>query len=276
MLERGQRAADRARDLAPVGLPAAARSPRATRAEPPILEPRDYGSPDPFERRPRGDHPAGGLVRALRARRSCAASSPASCRRRRFTTSPGCGSTEVGEGRRRLRAARDRWLASPARRLQGGVIAMQADFAMLAAVETMAGRASAIAGLDLKANFLRPVPPDGTDLDGARRGGPQRPDDRDHPRRGHERRRKAGRCWPPARPCTCPAAQPTWARSSSARGPRTELSTEPTRGRGREEAPSPRRAPAARLAGAPRSPRACACRPPPRASSRPAPGPCGA
>ena len=41
---------------------------------------------------------------------------------------------------------------------------MQADFAMLAAVETTAGPGVAIAGLDLKANFLRPVPPDGTDL----------------------------------------------------------------------------------------------------------------
>ena len=41
---------------------------------------------------------------------------------------------------------------------------MQADFAMLAAAETMAAPGVAIAGLDLKANFLRPAPPDGSDL----------------------------------------------------------------------------------------------------------------
>ena len=36
---------------------------------------------------------------------------------------------------------------------------MQADFAMLAAAETKAAPGVAIAGLDLKANFLRPVRP---------------------------------------------------------------------------------------------------------------------
>src|SRR5262249_47383535 len=72
--------------------------------------------------------------------------------------------TEVGEGRATFTLPATEWLASPPRPPQGGVIAMQADFAMLAAVETTAGPGVAIAGLDLKANFLRPVPPDGTDL----------------------------------------------------------------------------------------------------------------
>ena len=72
--------------------------------------------------------------------------------------------TEVGEGTATFALPASEWLASPARRLQGGVIAMQADFAMLAAAETMAAPGVAIAGLDLKANFLRPVPPDGSDL----------------------------------------------------------------------------------------------------------------
>jgi uncharacterized protein (TIGR00369 family) len=41
---------------------------------------------------------------------------------------------------------------------------MLADFAMLAAAETMAAPGVAIAGLDLKANFLRPLQPDGSEL----------------------------------------------------------------------------------------------------------------
>jgi uncharacterized protein (TIGR00369 family) len=41
---------------------------------------------------------------------------------------------------------------------------MLADFAMLAATATKAGAGVAIAGLDLKANFLRPVAADGADL----------------------------------------------------------------------------------------------------------------
>lgn len=51
------------------------------------------------------------------------------------------------------------WLASPTGLLQGGAIAMLADFAMLGAVQTTAPAALAFAGLDLKVNFLRPVPP---------------------------------------------------------------------------------------------------------------------
>jgi uncharacterized protein (TIGR00369 family) len=56
------------------------------------------------------------------------------------------------------------WLASPTRLLQGGTIAMFADTAMAMAVLTRASPGTAVAGLDLKVNYLRPVPPDGRDL----------------------------------------------------------------------------------------------------------------
>ena len=56
------------------------------------------------------------------------------------------------------------WLNSPARRLQGGTIVMLADTAMMIAVLTTAPAGTAIAALDLKANFLRPVAGDGRDL----------------------------------------------------------------------------------------------------------------
>ncbi len=56
------------------------------------------------------------------------------------------------------------WLTSPATTVQGGVIAMLADFAMLNAVVTKLPAGTAIAGLDLKVNYLRPVRADGRDL----------------------------------------------------------------------------------------------------------------
>jgi uncharacterized protein (TIGR00369 family) len=72
--------------------------------------------------------------------------------------------TEVGDGAATVRMPASEWLNSPAGRLQGGAIVMLADQAMLTAVLTTAPAGTAIAGLDLKANFLRPVFGDGADL----------------------------------------------------------------------------------------------------------------
>jgi uncharacterized protein (TIGR00369 family) len=71
---------------------------------------------------------------------------------------------EVGDGTATMRLPATVWLTSPARTVQGGVIAMLADAAMLTAVETTAAAGTAFAGLDLKVNFLRPAFPDGRDL----------------------------------------------------------------------------------------------------------------
>jgi len=76
----------------------------------------------------------------------------------------GVGPVEIGEGTATAAMPCSEWLASPSGRLQGGAIAMLADFAMLIAVETTVPAGVAFAGLDLKTNFLRPVMPDGTDL----------------------------------------------------------------------------------------------------------------
>jgi uncharacterized protein (TIGR00369 family) len=73
--------------------------------------------------------------------------------------------TEFGDGWATFAMPCSEWLASPTGRLQGGAIAMLADFAMLAAVETTAPAGLAFAGLDLKVNFLRPVPPGDGDLE---------------------------------------------------------------------------------------------------------------
>jgi uncharacterized protein (TIGR00369 family) len=76
----------------------------------------------------------------------------------------GIAPTELGEGTASVRMPASEWLNSPARRLQGGTIAMLADFALLTAVMTTTPPGTAIAGLDLKVNFLRPVLADGRDL----------------------------------------------------------------------------------------------------------------
>jgi uncharacterized protein (TIGR00369 family) len=72
--------------------------------------------------------------------------------------------TEVGEGAATVVMPASEWLNSPAGRLQGGTITMLADFAMTLAVLTTAPAGVAIAGLDLKVNFLRPVAGDGGEL----------------------------------------------------------------------------------------------------------------
>jgi uncharacterized protein (TIGR00369 family) len=56
------------------------------------------------------------------------------------------------------------WLSSPAGSVQGGFTALLADAALTGAVFTTAPPGTAIASLDLKVNYLRPVLPDGGEL----------------------------------------------------------------------------------------------------------------
>ena len=58
------------------------------------------------------------------------------------------------------------WLCSPSGYVQGGVIALLADTVLGAAVQTTVGRRTTYSPLDLKVNFLRPVLPDGRELQG--------------------------------------------------------------------------------------------------------------
>ncbi len=66
---------------------------------------------------------------------------------------------EVGDGSATVVMPCTEWFASPSGRLQGGAIAMLADFAMLIAVQTTTAAGLAFAGVDLKVNFLRPAFP---------------------------------------------------------------------------------------------------------------------
>ncbi|MEA2154920.1 MAG: hypothetical protein QOE11_1060 [Solirubrobacteraceae bacterium] len=56
------------------------------------------------------------------------------------------------------------WLCSPLATVEGGVIAMLADCALVSAIQTVAPPGTAAAAVDLKVNFLRPVAPDGRTL----------------------------------------------------------------------------------------------------------------
>ena len=71
---------------------------------------------------------------------------------------------EAERGALIMRLPASEWLNSPARRMQGGAIAMLADACLVGAVATTASAGTAIASIDFKVNFLRPVPGDGRDL----------------------------------------------------------------------------------------------------------------
>jgi uncharacterized protein (TIGR00369 family) len=56
------------------------------------------------------------------------------------------------------------WLSSPVRRIYGGAIAMLADTALTSAAQTTVAAGSAIAPLDLRVQYLRPLMPDGGEI----------------------------------------------------------------------------------------------------------------
>jgi uncharacterized protein (TIGR00369 family) len=71
---------------------------------------------------------------------------------------------EVSEGRATCVLPCSPWLSTSFRTVQGGFTAMLGEFALASAVFTTAEPGVAIAPLDLKINFLRPVHPDMRDL----------------------------------------------------------------------------------------------------------------
>jgi uncharacterized protein (TIGR00369 family) len=76
----------------------------------------------------------------------------------------GLGLTEVSDGEVVAALPCSRWLSTSAGTVQGGFTAMLAEFAMSAAAVSTAPEDTAVAALDFKVNFLRPVFPDGEDL----------------------------------------------------------------------------------------------------------------
>jgi uncharacterized protein (TIGR00369 family) len=128
------------------------------------FEPPRHSEPDPFLRpAPDGEIPQevwASLPGAEVVRRQISGELPPPALHHLTGVRP----VEIGAGTATAVMPCTEWLASPTGTLQGGAIAMLADFAMLIAVETTTAAGLAFAGLDLKANFLRPVPPDASEL----------------------------------------------------------------------------------------------------------------
>jgi uncharacterized protein (TIGR00369 family) len=72
--------------------------------------------------------------------------------------------TGAGEGEAEMVLPCSRWLSTALRTVQGGFIAMLAEATLASAAFSTIERGTAIAPLDLKVNFLRPVLPDGREL----------------------------------------------------------------------------------------------------------------
>jgi uncharacterized protein (TIGR00369 family) len=138
--------------------------PPAAPTELPTFQPHDYGSPDPFRRPPPATTIPQRVWSELSGAEVLARQLSGELPAPPLHHLTGIRLTAFGDGSATFVLPATEWLASPGRRLQGGVIAMLADFAMLAAADTKAAAGVAIAGLDLKANFLRPVAFDGADL----------------------------------------------------------------------------------------------------------------
>lgn len=75
--------------------------------------------------------------------------------------------TGAGPGSATFTLPASGWLGSPTGNVEGGFIAMLADAALQTAIGTTAPAGCAVASVDLKVNFLRPVPTDGRELVGA-------------------------------------------------------------------------------------------------------------
>ena len=71
---------------------------------------------------------------------------------------------EVGEGKTVTVLPCSKWLSTSAGTIQGGFTAMLAESSMTSAAFSTAGPDTAVAPLDFKVNYLRPVFPDGNDL----------------------------------------------------------------------------------------------------------------
>jgi uncharacterized protein (TIGR00369 family) len=133
--------------------------------DPPPLEVGPDDPPDPYRREPDGEvipQPAWAELSGAELLERMLAGEFGRPPISRLT---GCALSGFGDGEATMRLPLTRWLTTPARTVQGGVTAMLADATMMNAVLTTAPPGTAIAGLDLKVNFLRPVIADGSELE---------------------------------------------------------------------------------------------------------------
>jgi uncharacterized protein (TIGR00369 family) len=128
-------------------------------------DPERYDTPDPWQREPLGEvvpqelWDAHSGLEILRAAIAGELPSPP------IHHLVGIAPRDAAEGRVTFTMPATRWLcAPPPGRLQGGAVALLAETAASAAIQTTLPAGTAIAPVDLKVNYLRPAASDGRDL----------------------------------------------------------------------------------------------------------------
>lgn len=126
-------------------------------------EPAAYGTPDPWERPVRGevvsqevwDQMSGFEVMRTRLSGGLGGAAP-------IVHLTGLKLTAVGEGEATFAMPATEWLcAPPPGRVQGGAVGLLAETALSAAIQTTLPAKTALAPIDLKVNYLRPLASDG-------------------------------------------------------------------------------------------------------------------
>ena len=130
----------------------------------PVLEPPEYDTPDPYLRPPPDGVLGPEIWRELSGAEILERQLRGELPPPPISALTGLRLQSFSEGKATFTLPSTEWLASPLRLVQGGVTAMLADTAMLAAVQTTTPPDLAFAGLDLKVNYLRPAPVNGRDL----------------------------------------------------------------------------------------------------------------
>lgn len=109
-------------------------------ADLPPFEPPAYGTPDPWARELDADLPGAPIGHLV-----------------------GIRPVSEGDGTATFALTTSEWLSIMRGVVNGGVIALLAELALTAAIRTAAPAAAAAAVVDLKVNYLRPLPADGND-----------------------------------------------------------------------------------------------------------------
>jgi len=130
----------------------------------PIYDDPEPDLPDPYLRPPRGAVLPAEVWRDLSGleiqRRQIAGDLPPSP----FMELFGIRRVAADEGEATIACIASGWLSSPVRRLYGGALALLADTALTSAAQTTVPAGTAIAPLDLRIQYLRPLMPDGGEI----------------------------------------------------------------------------------------------------------------
>ncbi len=129
------------------------------------VEPERYDTPDPWEREPEGEVIAQELWDTRTGLDVLQATIAGELPRAPIGHLTGIAPRTASEGEVTFTMPATRWLcAPPPGRLQGGTVALLAETAASAAIQTTLPAGTALAPVDLKVNYLRPAASDDRDL----------------------------------------------------------------------------------------------------------------